>query len=231
MKYFKPYYIFEALEGANSLMINPSTNMKDNYEKVIKCIDLTLKGLNLKYGKELLKEIPMVETRLGIIQGSVRTTGNAGRGLWQIDEISFKEIKRNPKITKYLELAKKNLGLDFTKLVWNDCNKLLVGCVVARLLMMVKDFTPNDSSRLLRAKQWKKYYNTYAGTGTIKKYWSMVAETYKTLGIKDFYENISYEQALNPKAPIIAKQNEPSKNDKYNVEADSTKVFKAPLEK
>jgi hypothetical protein len=175
-------------------------------------------------------EIAMVETRLGTLNGSIRTSGNGGRGAWQIDKIAFddvRDIKNHPQLKKYLSLIKTKLGIDILNLEWDDCNKLIIGCIVARLVMFLKNITPNDTSRRERAIQWKKYYNTSAGRGTPEKYWKIVQECLKSLNIPDKWAGLTYAQS---DISIYAANNNQKGNELYKTAPDSTRVVK-PLNK
>lgn len=198
MNYLLSFKLYENTLNLGDVLVLPTTNMKNNYTKTIKSIDLVLKAMGLNSGRELLKEIPMVETRIGTIPGTIRTSGNGGRGLWQIDKIAFDEVRntsRHPQLIKYINNIKQNLGIDIKKLVWNDCNKIIIGCIFARLLMVIKSLEPDDKSRVIRAQQWKKHYNTSAGKGTVEKYWQVVQECIKSLGLPDPYQGKNYEEA------------------------------------
>lgn len=224
MKHILPYSIFETAKNAEPFIVLPSKSLKNNYSQIKSCVDLVLKTLQLK-GADLMMEIAMVETRLGTLNGSIRTSGNGGRGVWQIDKIAFddaRDIKNHPQLKKYHYLVKTNLGIDLSTIQWDDCNKLIIGCIVSRLIMVLKNFTPNEVSRKQRALQWKKFYNTSAGLGTPEKYWNTVQECLKTLNIPDKWAGLTYLQA---DAPVYVNNNQLD-NGMYKAAPDSTRVSK-----
>lgn len=223
MKHILSFHLFEASSSVSPYNVLPTNNLKANYGKVKDCINIVLKTLHLK-GFDLMLEIGMVETGLGTIDGSIRTSGDGGRGIWQIDRVAFndvKNIKKFPHLKKYHDLVKNHLGIDINSLVWDDCNKILIGCIFARLVIFLKNITPNETSRKERALQWKKYYNTSAGKGTPEKYWKVVQDFYKILKLEDKWAGISYNQA-----DVATYSNNIQDNDYYKISPDSTKVHK-----
>lgn len=149
-------------------------NMRKNYQDISSAIDQALKllysGKKLG-GKELLMEIAMAESYLGTHKSTIRTSGNAGKGPWQIDKIGFKETKNykaHPGLKKYIATLKKN-GIDWMNIQWNDVNKLVYGAIAARMYWLISP-EPIAPTKEGRAKQWKKFYNTSAGSGTPQKY-------------------------------------------------------------
>lgn len=234
MKFLKNYKLFESAEEAKSLMINPTTNMRDNYNKIIKAIDTVNAAFGFSTGKELLKEISMVETRLGTVYGSVRTTGTAGRGPWQIDEIAFNDIKaRGSKEFKgFFNKFMTATGIDLSQVQWNDCNTFLIGCAFARLVMQERNIKSNFDTRLERADIWKKHYNTVAGKGTPEKYWDTVQQCLKALSIKDNETNKTYAMAIKERDSLLASP-DTENQQQYTVDnkarIDSTYVDKKPI--
>lgn len=160
-------------------------NMRTNYKNINNAIDQALKLLYSGKkigGKELLIEIAMVESYLGTHKSTIRNSGNAGRGPWQIDKIAFedtKNIKAHPGLKKYLSTLNTN-GIDWLNVQWNDCNKLVYGAIAARLFWLLKP-DPISNTTEGRAKQWKKDYNTSAGSGTPQKYMQRIQYCANTL--------------------------------------------------
>lgn len=200
MKYIKPIYEFIETTNRVEYAFTVSTaNIKDNYNKIANAIIKALDYLSDKEigGKEFLKEIAMTETKLGTDLNTNRTTGDAGRGVWQIDEIAFDDTKNtdsHPILKKYHENLKKS-GVDWDNVDWDDCNKLIYGAIAARLIIAIKPFKINEN-RAYRASQWKQYYNTSLGKGTADDYWNRVRECYKKCGIADKYANVTLAQYL-----------------------------------
>jgi hypothetical protein len=235
MKFLKPYKLFENVMDVKLLMTTPTFNMKENYAKINSSIDNVSYAFGLPACKELLKEIAMVETRLGTLPGSIRYTGTAGRGPWQIDEIAYKDImSRGRREYKQLfDKFKSKTGIDLNSVTWNDCNQFLIGCVFARLVLYNRGIKNDILDRADRADIWKKHYNTIAGKGTPQKYWETVSDTLKTLAIKDPLIDISYNDYLKEKE-LLAAQDTEVKIDIQNpdittAKVDSTYVAKKPI--
>lgn len=198
MKHIKPIYEFINRKPEYCIEIT-TTNIKDNLKSIANAVVKALDYLSDKEigGKEFLKEIAMTETKLGTDPNTNRTSGNAGRGVWQIDEVGFdatKDVDSHPILKKYHENLKRN-GIDWDDIEWDDCNKLIYGAIAARLLIAVKPFKINEN-RAYRAYQWKKHYNTNDGKGTADDYWNRVRECYKRCGYSDKYANITLAQYL-----------------------------------
>jgi len=199
------YEFYQINEGSKyaDLKSTPKTglnNIKHNYNKIVKASKVAislLKGKNQLGGKIFLTEIAMAESMLGTDPVSVRTSGSAGRGPWQIDKIAFNEtknVKSHPILKTYHEILRKN-GANWKYVQWNDCNTFLWGSIAARLYLIFQPFTISEN-RVIRAQQWKKYYNTHSGKGSAEEYWNRVQKCYKLLNLKDPYEGLSYKDAL-----------------------------------
>jgi hypothetical protein len=175
-------------------------NIQYNYNKIVKASNVAislLKGKNVLGGKTFLIEIAMAESILGTDKGSNRTHGNAGRGPWQIDLSAFNETKHvggHSILKTYHNILKKN-GANWKYVQWNDCNTFLWGAVASRLYLAIKPFKISEN-RVVRAQQWKKYYNTHSGKGKAEEYWNRVQRCYKLLNLKDPHEGLSYKEAL-----------------------------------
>lgn len=194
----------DSINEGISMALLPTTgkeNMRKNYKDISSAID---KALKLLYsgkklgGKELLMEIAMAESYLGTHKSTIRNSGNAGKGAWQIDKIGFKETKNykaHPGLKKYIKTLKKN-GIDWMNTKWNDVNKLVYGAIAARMYWLI---SPDPISPTIegRAKQWKKFYNTSAGSGTPQKYLQRIELCSKELQ----YNN---QTKLNPPETFMA---------------------------
>lgn len=233
MKFLKDYKLFENQTDAKSLLINPTSSMRSNYNNINKAIDIVCTGFGLNTGKELLREIAMVETRLGTLPGSIRTTGTRGRGPWQIDEIAYQDIisRGSKELKVFFNKFKTYTGIDLSQVQWNDCNQFLIGCAFARLIMHERGIKDNIKDRADRAIAWKKYYNTVAGKGTPQKYWQIVSDCNKALAINDPLASITYNDYIKEKEQLLAAPDTESKVPyKQNniAEIDSTYVAKKP---
>jgi hypothetical protein len=187
------------LEQEAHLKALAARDMVANYAVVDHAVAKAIEYLDAEDlgGKQFLKEIAMVESRLGTHPNTIRTSGSAGRGIWQIDEIGFvetKNIKSHPILKQYHKNLKA-VGIDWSKVTWEDCNKPLYGAIAARLLLVCKPFKIADN-RAKRAEQWKRHYNSFAGKGTPEYYWEAVKECYAKLDKTDRYPDVNYTKYL-----------------------------------
>jgi hypothetical protein len=173
-----------------------TNNAVANYEYIKTTVDLAITilsdGTKSIGGEDFMIEVAIVESDLGTNRNHIRDKGRiGGRGIMQIDEIAFldtKNLKSHPELKVYHERLLKN-GIDWMNLKWNDCNKPLYSVIAARLLMLTKSFEIAESTEE-RAKQWKKYYNSSRGKGTVEIYITKVENFYDT------YNNYFFALAL-----------------------------------
>lgn len=115
-----------------------------------------------------LFEIAMVETGLGTSKKSRATRGDIGRGIWHVDKGTFEWTKKDhPRIKKALSNMKK-IGLDWSKVKWNDIsNNILLGAIAAKLTLLKKGINYSNSQNLNNiSKRAKIYAVKYNGGGT-----------------------------------------------------------------
>lgn len=115
----------------------------------------------------MLCETAAAETHYGTY--SDPTPGGAGRGLYQCDEIAFKDIQQRVRQAD-VDALKAAFDFDLRKVEWDDLNlSPLLATVIARLHYKLK---PESIPLSLagRAAYWKKFYNTSAGKGTADEY-------------------------------------------------------------
>lgn len=120
----------------------------------------------------LLCETAAAETRYGVYPDP--TPNGAGRGLYQCDEIAFKDIQARAKQSDVSAL-KTAFDFDLRKVEWNDLNMSpLLATVFARLHYKLR---PEAIPQTLagRADYWKKFYNTAAGKGSAAEYLERVS--------------------------------------------------------
>lgn len=123
-------------------------------------------GANPIHLRECLLEIASAESLMGTAKD---TTTESGAGIWQFDKGTFKDTKA---------WIAKNHALDFlfitatniNEVVYYDlCKYPLIACFFARSLIYFR--YPKIADTLQgRAEQWKQYYNTKYGKGTIEGY-------------------------------------------------------------
>lgn len=121
----------------------------------------------------LLCETAAAETRYGTYFDP--TPNGAGRGLYQCDEIAFKDIQVRARQAD-VDALKTAFDFDLRKLEWNDLNMSpLLATVFARLHYKLRP-EAIPLTRDGRADYWKKFYNTAAGKGTAAEYIARVKD-------------------------------------------------------
>lgn len=116
--------------------------------------------------RECLLEIAAAESLMGTAPD---TTTESGAGIWQFDKGTFQDIKN--------WIAQKH-ALDFLFITATPINEVsyydlckypLIACFFARAFVYVRYPKIGDTTQK-RAEQWKQYYNTKYGKGTIEGY-------------------------------------------------------------
>lgn len=116
----------------------------------------------------LIVETAYAETGLGRIKDR---TIYAGMGLTQFDNRPFYTIKSKSK--RFRRKILDELGIDLDLLQWTDLRyNPFLALLFTRLyyLSIIEEIPKNIKAR---AEYWKKYYNTYAGKGTVEHYLKM----------------------------------------------------------
>lgn len=176
MKHLLPYQIFEnkdlldkfrtyrfdnKIKQNRSAIVQNAVNTKEAIHKACTmCLD--------ESAHVFMFEIAMIETGLGTSSKSRATRGDIGRGLWHVDEGTFKWTQTpHARINKALQNLKK-LGLDWTKVEWNDISEnLLFGAIACKLVLMKKGMNYSKSGSLnSREKRAKYYTQKYNAGGT-----------------------------------------------------------------
>lgn len=115
----------------------------------------------------LLCETAAAETGYGTYRDS--TPGGAGRGLYQCDEIAFKDVQQRSRQAD-IDALKAAFDFDLRKVEWDDLNlSPLLATVFARLHYKLKP-EAIPLTLLGRAGYWKKFYNTSSGKGSAEEY-------------------------------------------------------------
>ena len=115
----------------------------------------------------LLLETAQQETRLGSYLD--RTIFGAGVGLCQFDKIAFDDVKqRTPK--RIADQLYKSFGVRLRQIQHRDlAYSPLLSFVFCRLFYrLIPDAIPTTLE--LRAKYWKRFYNTEKGKGSVEEY-------------------------------------------------------------
>jgi hypothetical protein len=112
-------------------------------------------------------EIAMAETGLGSSSKSRATRGDIGRGLWHVDEGTFKWTQvRHARINSALDNLKK-IGIDWSKIKWNDIsNNILLGAIACKLVLLKKNVKVIDGGNVRMAQRAKLYATKYNAGGT-----------------------------------------------------------------
>jgi hypothetical protein len=121
---------------------------------------------------ELLLETAAQETNFG--QYLDPTPRGAGRGVFQCDFIAFQDVQQRAKAAD-VKMVSRVFGFDLTR-ISHECLDLspLAAAVFARLhYKLVRDAIPQTLDG--RAAYWKRFYNTFAGKGTVDKYLASAA--------------------------------------------------------
>ncbi len=135
---------------------------KEMIAKVCDCL-----GGNV-HGADLVLETAYAETGLGTIKDR---TLKAGMGICQFDNMPFYDVKSRS--MRYRNKIKNELGIDIALVHWEHLryNPYLSFLFCRLKYLLVSEKIPDTIEQ--RAKYWKKYYNSYLGTGTVKHYLKM----------------------------------------------------------
>ena len=91
------------------------------------------------------------------------------RGLYQCDEIAFKDVQQRSRQAD-IDALKAAFDFDLRKVEWDDLNlSSLLATVLARLHYKLKS-EAIPLTLLGRAGYWKKFYNTSSGKGSAEEY-------------------------------------------------------------
>ena len=125
--------------------------------------------------RQFLRRIAFVESKDGTDSNTYRS-GYHG-GIWQVDEIAFRSTKDTAShpglIAKHQQILD-TFGINWLNVEWSDLRIPLFSGLAARLFLLnIPDTIPCDISG--QATYWKRYYNTFAGAGTVGKFTQDVA--------------------------------------------------------
>jgi hypothetical protein len=111
-------------------------------------------------------ETAAAETDMG---NAVDKSWGVGVGLMQFDPIGFDDVKARTNAT-IKRRVKEAFGVDIDRVTLGDLRwSPLLSVLFARLkYRLIPD--PIPLSVIGRAEYWKKYYNSYAGAGTVQHY-------------------------------------------------------------
>ena len=124
--------------------------------------------------KQALREMAFVESKYANDEGTFRPEN---RSAYQITPIRFKEFQEtmnpnNPRgkgLRAYTNNLKNKYSLDLSKLEYDDLNDPVIGTAVTRALLKLSPDSIGETVEE-RARQWKDFWNTKEGAGTVQKY-------------------------------------------------------------
>ncbi|CAH1791747.1 unnamed protein product [Owenia fusiformis] len=156
---------------------------KKKKESGTEVVDAALEKLK-KYsetGQKFLRNIACVESKYGTDKNTYRK--NYHGGIWQVDEVGFKDTqdtKSHPKLKERFKKIKELYGIDWEKVEWKDLRKPFYSALAARLLLQNKaDALPPEDDIRKQGEYWKKHYNTEDGAGTVDDFVKRVEECNK----------------------------------------------------
>ena len=121
---------------------------------------------------QLLRRIAWVESKDGTDPQTYRQ-GYHG-GIWQVDLIGFQDtqnITSHPGLVSKFSKIRRQFGIDWRTVQWEDLRKPLYSGLAARLLLSNKpEPIPLASNVTAQASYWKEHYNTEKGAGTEEKF-------------------------------------------------------------
>lgn len=172
----------ESIVESEGLIMNSNQyefyGVKGGDSEILGIIDRIAEGFhynaNIRHLKSALFEIIAVESDFGYAKDSTRSSGE---GLTQFDKTTYNELRD--------ELLKKQMfyfGIQNTTYDLLRTNPELQIFMVRYFLYRRIPSKIGDSIET-RAQQWKTYYNTIYGKGTISHYKTMAEKHYKRLGV------------------------------------------------
>lgn len=139
---------------------------KEHLKDIIKSVVSVFGGG--ENAEKLLWETAGAETARG---DTPDLTLHSGYGIMQFDNAGFEEVKRRTR-QSVKEKIKQAFGIDIDRVTIQELqHSPLLSVIFARLYYMLIP-KPIPDNIVGRAEYWKKYYNTYAGSGTVEHYLS-----------------------------------------------------------
>ncbi|TAH37506.1 MAG: hypothetical protein EYC62_01070 [Alphaproteobacteria bacterium] len=125
---------------------------------------------------DYLKDIAWVETKYGKDKNTFTPKDGEDYfgGIWQIERSTLgetKNIQSHPRLKKYHQKIKDELGIDWNNVKYEDLTSPLYSALAARLkLLTIPKEIPSSADLVGRANYWKTYYNSSSGKGSDTKY-------------------------------------------------------------
>ena len=114
--------------------------------------------------------IACVESNFGNDANTYRD--NYHGGIWQVDEIGFKDtqdVVSHNKLTERFKQIRNATGINWQSVTWEDLRKPIYSGIAARLFLL-NDPTVIPTNLMEQARYWKEYYNTKKGEGTVENF-------------------------------------------------------------
>lgn len=129
--------------------------------------------------KLFLKEIAFVESKWANDDGTFRPMN---RSAYQITPVRFEEFKEtnNPEskrgrgLRAYTKKINDRWNIDLSNIEYDDLNDPVIGTAVTRALLKLSPEAIGKTPKE-RARQWKSFWNTQEGAGTVEKYLEDIA--------------------------------------------------------
>ena len=93
-------------------------------------------------------------------------------GIWQVDEIGFKDtqdVASHNKLTERFKQIQNAAGINWQSVTWEDLRKPIYSGIAARLFLL-NNPTVIPTTVRGQAQYWKEYYNTEKGKGTVQDF-------------------------------------------------------------
>ena len=114
--------------------------------------------------------IACVESNFGNDANTYRD--NYHGGIWQVDEIGFKDtqdVASHNKLTERFKQIQNAAGINWQSVTWEDLRKPIYSGIAARLFLL-NNPTVIPTTVRGQARYWKEYYNTEKGEGTVENF-------------------------------------------------------------
>ena len=129
--------------------------------------------------KLFLKEIAFVESKWANDEGTFRPMN---RSAYQITPVRFEEFKKTNKpeskrgrgLRAYTKKINDRWNIDLSNIEYDDLNDPVIGTAVTRALLKLSPEAIGKTPKE-RARQWKSFWNTQEGAGTVEKYLEDIA--------------------------------------------------------
>ena len=121
-----------------------------------------------------MKRVVNQESLMGKAPGTYEPGGDAG--VAQVNRVAFNQVmkklnNRSNRLSKVIKPFEDATGINLTEVQFEDLNDNdLLSIAFGRLYLRQRTSAPIPKSLEKQAPYYKKYYNTSAGAGTVKKF-------------------------------------------------------------